>query len=267
MLAPLLIFLAIILLLFKLPGFLELIGQAGCLNCAESSIWIPMIAGGYFAFLFAAMLLYPARFTPQVSKAGLFWALALAVSLTLTADELCYPCLMAHAAHIAAWGILCFFPLKKPRLKAYLLLISPMIAASFFLGLNLTLRLLDLTTPASGPSLGENISFVDTPYLKGADFKKFETTNLFFAGPNCPYCKAAYPKLESLANNKTDNSTRFIALTRNQTDEMKTMLPSFEWIEDPKGTLIQALKVKGFPTLIQIDQGGKVKSVRVGGDI
>lgn len=243
--AALFSFLAIILLAFKIPGAL----QNPCESCVEGNTLLPLLGAAYFTALFTAILLYPERFGKTVSRAGLVWAIMLGSALTLTSDALCPICLAVHCSHVLAWASLVLSQARQSHLKCFYLLFTPLLTAALFLGLNLALA------HRVDSIIGMNVSHLG--------FKDYEETKILFAGPNCPFCKAIYPKLEK----EPIHNRRLIAITRKESPEMKGSLPSYEWIEDPEGKLIKALKIQGFPTLVTINRSGKVISVKVGGDI
>lgn len=264
-LPSLLSFIAFIALIFKLPGVLE----SYCPTCTETSPWIPLVGGAYFAWLAAFFLLGACRLTPLMARTGVVWSLALFLFLTLKSSTFCLPCLIAHGCHITSWLLATRENEKHEALSPLSLFAigsAPLIGASFILSLNLSLLLYGLPHtlfPSSLIQADTSTLELHTPYLSGSDFAPYANTVVLFAGPGCPHCKKLFPSLQRIAESLKGN--RFLLVARQLNEEMKEALPGFENIEDPEGALIKEWGIPGFPTLVVIDRHAKVVKVIAGG--
>lgn len=205
----------------------------GCKTCLLADSFLSLVGVGYFALLIAVALFFPVFLKPRIARAGLTWAISLAVSLSyVNYPEWCMNCLVAHACHIAMW-----VDSSKLRLGATVLVMI------LFFSLK-----------------GESFRGLKPGDLLPAfSVSKEERLIINFTSPNCPYCKEQLPILSSIAA-RAGEEYRFV----NVISSLPQDLAGMEWIEDRQGKLAQLFKVDGFPMLFVAGKEGQIEQVIAG---
>lgn len=276
---PFLGFLALLVLFLKLPETPDVFGVFGCKTCSTADPYLPLLGAGYFALLIGLSMLFPAFPGHTLARAGLVWAVSLAVALTWIAlPGWCLACLVAHACNLAIWGIWMVLP-EEPagsqgapmRERLCLAVFAPLSVVALFSGLNLTFmaygyRLHALDTGTTSLQPGDRVPAFETRTWKGVSFSdvdatRFSATVLNFVSPDCHYCKEQLPVLDTIASELADGQYRFVNISASVTPDLAAHSPNTEWVEDSDSALRRLFQVTGYPTLFLLNSDGKIKHV------
>lgn len=267
--------LALLALFFKLPETPDVFGVFGCAACTASSPYLPLLGAGYFALLVATALAFPGFPGPLTARAGLVWAVALAVCLTwFGLPGWCVACLIAHACNIAIWIIWLAVPAVATPPPANvgalrcLVLIAPVSVVALFSCLNLTFLVYDWKAPAlglGGPKPRDTIPDLTLETTEGVRIRIGEQPlALNFVSPECHYCKEQLPLVEEARRTLGSDDIRIVNITPGLTDEMKALAPGATWIPDTGGQIRTQLGIAGVPTLLIVNPDLTVASVHQG---
>lgn len=262
--------LALLALFLKLPEAPNL-GIMSCKPCSSENPYFVFIAASYFSLLITVILLVPSFPNRDLARGGLFASILLAGVLTYKLfPNWCLPCIVAHLSHIAIWAILLVTPLQKithsiSGEKICLILFSPLIMATFFASLNLTLLVYNAKAQAtvlSGLQTGDQVKPFEATTLAGKSINSNLKGVLHFVAANCPYCHEQLPILDSVAAN-LGPGYRIINITSEVTEDLQKYQTA-EWVADQEGNLRSLFKVQGYPTLFVLDGNGKIQDVILG---
>jgi hypothetical protein len=113
------------------------------------------------------------------------------------------------------------------------------------------------TTPESPVHIGAKVALPDM------DWQKNGSTLLLALSTTCHFCTDSAPFYQRVVKERGD--TKIVALLPQTTDEGKAYLKSLDVsVDDVKQVALETLGVRGTPTLILVDQDGKVKNVWIG---
>lgn len=273
-LVPVLGFLALVALFLMLPEAPSI----GCKSCSAKDPYLPLIGAGYFSGLIALSLLFPTFPGGFVARAGLTWAVLLAVVLTyIHLPSWCVLCLIGHACNILIWVIWMRVPavknsqptsIRKERLC--LILFIPFTVVALFSCLNLTFMAYGFKAHRNilGTSLrlGDKVPHFSARTMHGRPITSMEASQaggiiINFVSPDCPHCKEQLQVLNTVVDQLAGNSYRFINVSSALPPELLHYSPSAEWVEDKEGSLRKLFKVSGYPTLFMVGANGKVAQV------
>jgi thioredoxin-related protein len=86
-----------------------------------------------------------------------------------------------------------------------------------------------------------------------------QTTVINFISPDCPYCKEQMVILDSVREQVSQKTCRFINVTPFlKTELMQRSSAGIEWVEDKQGELRNLFKISVYPTLFVVGQDGKI---------
>jgi peroxiredoxin len=269
---------ALVALFLKLPDTPNLPGVLHCKTCVSSDPYIPLMGAGYFALLVAFALLFPSLPGPRVARAGLTWAILLALALTyLHFPQWCALCLIAHACNILIWTIWMIDPAPKNvqrgsplRERLCLVLFAPISVIALFGALDLTFMAygfkISHSMPMMGVQKGETVPVFSAQTSKGRSISNTNIAQtkgvvLSFVLPGCPHCKHQLPIVNAVAVEMKGSPYRFINISPTlQTGEIQ-LAPDEEWVEDKDGKLGDLFKISGYPTMFIIKPDGKIAEV------
>lgn len=257
---PLLGLIALAALFFKLP---EISNLFGCKACSATLPYFSLIGSGYFALLIGASLLFPTFPGPQIARAGVTWAVLLAIVLTyLSYPNWCIACLVAHACHIAIWILWLLAaqvrsekPASRFRERLCILLFAPLAVIALFSSLNLTFMAYGFKNKQAIASLQVGDKIPALPL----DTSQAESVVINFFSPDCPYCKEQLPIINQMAAEHPE--TRFIYISPGLPPDQNKPTAPVDWIEDKDGSLHQYFKVSRYPTLFVVGKEGKIREV------
>lgn len=274
---PLLGMIALLALFFKLPETPALFSIFHCKTCASSDPYLPLLGAAYFSLLTAVSVLFPAMPGPKVSRAGLVWAILLAVAMTYVDwPGWCFDCLVGHACNIAIWTIWMLVPSRESatittlRERLCLTFFAPISVVALFSCLNLTFMAyglkMDRNLAITSLHSGDAIPTFSTKTNKGLritsdDLGRTPAVVLNFIAADCPYCKQQLPVIDSVAIKNSGKTHRFINVSPALTAELIKRSPNSEWVEDHGGKLRELFHVNGYPTMFVLKGNGKIAEV------
>lgn len=261
---PLLGIVALIALFLKLPEASNFFTLFKCKSCISNEPYLPLIGCGYFGFLVAVSLLFPAFPNRYLAFGGLIWALLLSCVLTyINLPDLCLACLVTHACNILIWGIWFFAPAPRhkskglsPEVRLCVLLFAPLSVIALFSSLNLTFMAYHIKTGSTiGLHSGDPIPLFTARTMDGSDIGNTnkEGMVLNFITPDCTYCKEQLQILH-----KMKSPYRIINVSPILLPELTEYYPQSEWVEDKEGALRKQFKIQGFPTMYVLGSDGKI---------
>lgn len=278
---------AFVALLFKLPSFFLLVNFSDCPWCFTADALIPALGASYFLSLFLLFLLQPLFLSRRVAAAGLLFSLILALVLLLSQPHLCLFCLIGHSAHVLFWLLWVLFPAAVSLQWGVLFVQKVLLAAvagalsfAFLLGLNSFLEpkvMSRLLTHAvqekercpqfvARTTTGKEISF--------SSFSRYNATLLHFVLCSCPYCKEQLPYVQQLASRWSEKGVRFINIAASEGEssecdceqEILDLAPEVDLITDPDRYLGKLFGVHLYPTALILDHRGVVVMIIRGAD-
>ncbi len=261
--------LALIALFLKMPG------TVSCRICSSSDPYLPLLGAGYFSLLIAASLLFPTFPGTKLARAGLTWAVLLALILIyIDFPEWCVLCIACHVCHILNWTIwLIAPPLKSspPRTslkeRLYLMLLAPISIVALFSGLNLTFMAYRFKAPSHlALQLGDPLPPFTAQTMTGrsithADFSSASGIIINFVSIDCPHCKEQLQVLEAIILQLDSQSYRFINISPTLPSDVMEYSSSMEWVEDREGALLELFRVAGYPTMFIVGTNGKIVQI------
>lgn len=269
-LVPFLGILALAALFMILPETPSIFGIVGCKTCSLGDPYLPLIGAGYFATIIAVSLIFPTFPGPLIARGGLIWAILIALILTyIKWPVLCPACLIGHACNILIWTIWVVSRqeaksrISNLRERLCLTLFAPISVVALFSCLNLTFM-------AYGSKINHNLSSTSLqigdamPALTNIDATEISGLVINFISLDCPYCKEQLLVINSVANQLSNGSYRFINVTPVLQKELVESFPAFEWVEDKEGELRELFKISGYPTLFVMGSDGKIAQVTAG---
>lgn len=272
-LVPVFGFFALIALFLMLPEAPSI----GCKACSLKDPYIPLMGAGYFSGLIALSFLFPSFPGVYVARGGLVWSVLLTLVLTyINLPSWCVLCLIGHACNILIWTIWVMVPaaknvqpvaIRKERLC--LLLFVPFTVVALFSCMNLTFMAYGFKTSRNilGTSLhrGDKAPLFTAKTIQGRSINTDAALAggmiINFVSPDCPHCKEQLQVLNTVADQLSDNSYRFVNISSALSSELLHSSPSAEWVEDKEGNLRKLFKISGYPTLVMIGADGKVTQV------
>jgi hypothetical protein len=266
---PLLGIIALIALFLKLPEASNFFALYKCRSCIYNEPYLPLIGCGYFGFLIAASLLFPAFPNRYLALGGLIWALLLSFVLTyINLPDLCLACLVGHTCNILIWSIWFFVPAPKhkskatdPEVRLCILLFVPVSVIALFSSLNLTFMVYNIKPESNtGLHAGDSVPLFTAQTIDG---RKIDNTNteemvLNFITPDCAYCKEQLQILHKVKSQLPSISHRIINISPVLLPELIQYYPMSEWVEDKEGALRKQFKIQGFPTMYILGSDGKI---------
>lgn len=268
---------ALILLFLKLPETPNPFSFFGCKTCTVGNIYLVLIGTSYFSLLIALSLLFPSFPTPQMARAGLSFAIMLALALTLiNYPNWCLACLMIHACHILIWTL--WLTTRSTAIglrtspfaeRIFLTLFAPICMVTLFSCLNLTFMAYNMrinhTLSSTSLKQGDEVPGFHLPIADSVHPSSRSTTGMIvnFVSSDCPYCQIQLSILNNLSSQLSQNY-RIINISPLPPAESTILPPLTEWIEDKEGTLRALFKVSGYPTLFVLKEDGKIGQVITG---
>lgn len=141
-----------------------------------------------------------------------------------------------------------------------------------FLGITLVCVLglfcLSLNAEAAKKAPDFNLKDLDGKTLNLANFKG-EVVYLDFWATWCPPCRKSFPWMEQMHNRYKDLGLKIVAVSldgkRSVIDKFLKANPvSFIILQDPKGQVADAYKLKGMPSSYLIDRNGNIRISHTG---
>lgn len=266
--APLLGIIALVALFLKLPEIPDSLGLFKCKTCIAADPYLPLLGSFYFGALISVSLLFPNFPGPHMARAGLIWAVLLALTLTyLEFPRWCVVCLIGHVCNIFIWLIWVGFPSKTGDAgtrnfheRLCFAIFAPISVAALFSTLNLTFMVYGFNVNhdilSSGLKPGDTVSL---PFAEENGDAVGYIVN--FTAKDCPYCKEQLPILSTVASRHAGGSYRFINISSALWEGREQYSLAFEWMEDKEGELRKAFKVSGYPTLFVLNADRKISHV------
>jgi len=94
---------ALILLIFKLPGIENSIGMLSCTVCTAKTPFIALLGAAYFSAFITTILCFPKLPKSLLKNCGIIWTVLLAIFLFYLKPRWCFICLAAHLCHLTMW--------------------------------------------------------------------------------------------------------------------------------------------------------------------
>jgi peroxiredoxin len=277
---PVLAGLVLLALFLSLPGAPSVFGLLGCSTCSASDPYLLLLGAGYFAGLVAVALLFPQFPGPGAARAGLTWAVVLALGLTCVKwPEWCPICLFSHACHVLIWLIWLLvppavveLPASTVRERLFLMLFAPLSVIALFSTLNLTFQVYGFKFRTLAPTTlkaGDTVPSFTAQTHKGRSLSNSDTAQntrliLNFVSPKCPHCEEQLPIVNSTAAHLGNANYRIVNVCPQLVPELEKLAPDTEWIEDQGNQLRDLFQVSGTPTLFVLGSNGKITEVILG---